>query len=287
MKFAALDIETANSDVSSICSMGIAIFDQTGVIYEWYSLINSGTHFDGINISIHGIEPDDVINAPRLRDVAIRIWRSLDGAVVVTHTHFDRTSIKKVSQNLGIEAPNCQWLDSSTVARRTWPSIGDRGYGLKDVCKIIGYKFDHHHALEDAKAAGQIIIAAMKLSGRSLGDIVRLASKQSNRGSENYKSRVSQAGNSSGEWAEETIVFTGDLRMLRNEAANLAASIGFNVSDSVTRKTTFLVVGGVNSADDFSGVSSSKIKKAELLLAAGQKINIITETEFREILASN
>lgn len=286
MKFAALDIETANSDVSSICSMGIAIFDHEGVIYEWYSLINPGTHFDRMNISIHGIEPDDVVNAPSLNEVATRIWRSLDGAIVVTHTHFDRTSIKKVSQNLGIEIPKCEWLDSSTVARRTWPSIADKGYGLKDVCKIIGYKFNHHHALEDAKAAGQIIISAMKLSGRSLEEIVTLASKQPSRNTVNYNPRVSQVGNISGKWTEETIVFTGELGMLRNEAANLAASLGFNVSDSVTKKTTFLVVGGVKSAHDFSSVNSTKLRKAELLLEAGQQINIITEKEFHEILTS-
>lgn len=287
MKFAALDIETANSDSSSICSMGIAIFDRVGVIYEWYSLINPGTHFDGMNISIHGIRPDDVKDAPSLRSVAERIWRSLDGAVVVTHTHFDRTAIQKVSSNLNIEAPKCSWLDSSTVARRTWSKISDKGYGLKDVCRIIGYNFNHHHALEDAKAAGQIILAAMLEGGRSFDGIISLAAKQSVKTAKDYKARVSQFGDPSGVWAGEVIVFTGEMEMLRSEAANLAASIGFQVTDSVTKKTTFLIVGGVKSPSEFSKINSTKLKKAELFKEGGQEINILTESEFHEILAES
>ena len=285
LRFAAIDIETANSDISSICALGLAIFDGAGVIHEWYSLVNPGTHFDGMNISIHGIRPVDVINAPNLYDVASRIWRSLDSAVVVTHTHFDRSSIQKVSATFDISAPKCQWLDSATVARRTWPSIAERGYGLENDCKIIGYNFNHHHALEDAKAAGQIILASMRESGRSLSETIELAAKLSKGKSTFYRGRVSQHGNPSGKWDGKTIVFTGELSMARNEAAKLASSVGFHVADSITKMTTFLVVGGVKSESELAGITSSKLKKAELLRDGGQQIYIVTEDEFQQILA--
>src|SRR5437660_6779532 len=42
------------------------------------------------------------------------------------------------------------------------------GYGLANVCEAIGYKFKHHDALEDAKAAGNILLAAMAKTGLDL-----------------------------------------------------------------------------------------------------------------------
>jgi DNA polymerase-3 subunit epsilon len=35
---------------------------------------------------------------------------------------------------------------------------------LHNVCNFLGYKFQHHDALEDAKAAGHILLAASKES---------------------------------------------------------------------------------------------------------------------------
>ena len=54
------------------------------------------------------------------------------------------------------------WLDSARVARRSWEECAWKGYGLSNVCEIIGYKFKHHDALEDAKASGQVMIATIK-----------------------------------------------------------------------------------------------------------------------------
>ena len=53
------------------------------------------------------------------------------------------------------------WLDSARVARRTWEECAWSGYGLANVCKIIGYEFKHHDALEDAKASGQVLLSAI------------------------------------------------------------------------------------------------------------------------------
>jgi len=38
-------------------------------------------------------------------------------------------------------------------------------YGLHNVCAAIGYEFRHHDALEDAKAAAQVLLAAMYETG--------------------------------------------------------------------------------------------------------------------------
>ena len=55
-------------------------------------------------------------------------------------------------------------LDSARVARRTWENLAWKGYGLYNVCQYLGYEFAHHDALEDAKAAGHILINAIKFA---------------------------------------------------------------------------------------------------------------------------
>lgn len=69
MRFVAIDVETANADMASICSIGVAIFEDCALKSEWYSLIDPDDFFDPVNISIHGISADDVLDAPTLRDV--------------------------------------------------------------------------------------------------------------------------------------------------------------------------------------------------------------------------
>jgi len=56
MNFVALDFETANADLSSICQIGLVTF-KDGEPTETYSmLVDPNDYFGGINISIHGIE---------------------------------------------------------------------------------------------------------------------------------------------------------------------------------------------------------------------------------------
>ena len=61
MRFVAIDVETANADMASICSIGVAAFENGALASEWYSLINPDDFFDPVNISIHRIAESDAI----------------------------------------------------------------------------------------------------------------------------------------------------------------------------------------------------------------------------------
>jgi DNA polymerase III subunit epsilon len=60
MRFVAIDVETANADMASICSIGAAIFDEGHLASEWQSLVNPDDYFDPIHVSIHGIDQNKV-----------------------------------------------------------------------------------------------------------------------------------------------------------------------------------------------------------------------------------
>ena len=176
------------------------------------------------------------------------------------------------------------------VARRTWEECARSGYGLADVCYRIGYEFQHHNALEDAKAAGQVLVAAMAKTGldlngmlqRVLQPIAKLSGPRTKLSGPNDS--VKRDGNSDGPLSGEVIVFTGTLSILHSEAADLAASSGCEVAENVTKKSTMLVVGDVDVTKLAGNTKTSKHRKAEKLIAEGAPIRIIRETDFKSLV---
>lgn len=82
----------------------------------------------------------------------------------------------------------------------------------------------------------------------------------------------------------EVLVFTGALEIPRKEAADLAASIGCSVAPGVTKKTSLLVVGDQDISKLAGKEKSSKHLKAEELISKGQRIRIIKESDFKELV---
>jgi DNA polymerase-3 subunit epsilon len=168
MEFVAIDVETANADMASICQIGIAHFENSVLTDEWKTYVDPQDHFDGMNVSIHGIDEDVVAGSPTFGMLAHTVMGRLNGRIVVTHTAFDRVAIYRAGAKCETSLPTCTWLDSACVVRRAWKEFSKSGYGLASVCDSIGYKFKHHDALEDAKAAGSILLAAITHTGLNL-----------------------------------------------------------------------------------------------------------------------
>lgn len=153
-----------------------------------------------------------------------------------------------------------------------------------NLCEKIGYLFKHHDALEDAKASGQVLLAAIKTSGIDLDAWLNRIKQPIDPENSSSGSAVSREGNPEGELYGEVMVFTGALEIPRGEAANLAASIGCSVTPNVTKKTTLLVVGDQDISKLAGKEKSSKHLKAEQLILNGQRIRIIKESDFRELV---
>jgi len=98
---------------------------------------------------------------------------------------------------------------------------------------------------------------------------------------------VKREGNPDGQLFGETMVFTGSLSIPRSEAADLAAQVGCNVGQGVTKKTTLLVVGDQDISTLGGKNKSSKHIKAEELIKKGQRLRIITESDFKQLVAQS
>ncbi len=285
MNFVAIDVETSNTDMASICSIGAVKFENGKIAGEWYSLVDPQDYFDGLNVSIHGIDKDMVKGAPTYAEAARTLLEMLRDAVAVTHTHFDRVATHQASGRWAVPEPACTWLDSSRVARRAWAECASSGYGLADVCKLIGYEFQHHHALEDAKAAGHILLAAMQQTGLDLDGWLSRVRQPIDASSGSCGAAIRRDGNPDGPLFGEVVVFTGALAIPRREAADRTALVGCEVDSGVTKKTTLLVVGDIDVQRLAGHKKSAKHRKAEELVGKGFPIRIMRETDFRELVS--
>lgn len=284
MEFVAIDVETANADMASICQIGLAKYKNGILQEEWKSLINPHDFFNEINVGIHGISEESVANSPLLPEVYEQLSEFMSDAVCVCHTHFDRVSIHRAFEKYSLPHVNVTWLDSARVARRTWQECAWSGYGLANVCKIIGYEFKHHDALEDAKAAGAVILAAMTKTGFTLDNWLNRVNKPIDSEYTTGNGAFQREGNADGELFGEVLTFTGALIIPRAEAAQLAASVGCTVGAGVTKKTTLLVVGDQDISKLAGKEKSSKHLKAEGLISEGQNIRILKESDFKQLV---
>lgn len=288
MDFVAIDVETANARLGSICQIGVVGFEAGECVGEWVTLVDPEDFFDPVNVFVHGISEEDVAGAPTLPQVIDELNSWLADRVAVCHTHFDRVAVRQACDAYRLPAPECTWLDSAKVARRTWDQFSRSGYGLQNLCEFIGYCYEPHDALEDAKAAAAVLIRASETAGLSVDEWLKRVERpihpSAHHPSAHGGDRIARQGNPDGPLFGETVVFTGALQVSRREAADLADAVGCQVDPGVTKHTTILIVGDQDVARLAGHDKSSKHRKAEQLISAGQGIRILRESDFLHLV---
>lgn len=272
--FIAVDVETANADLASICSIGLIHFRNGFVHNNISTLVNPEDRFEPMNIAVHGIRPDDVVNAPTMRELYPVFLEKFRDVILAHHTHFDRTAFRKVGDKLGLPELSCKWIDTARVTRHAWPQYAMSGYGLANVCCDFEISFRHHDAAEDARAAGLILCKAIEDTQTSLSEwLARVETPI-------RSSQVEISVNPEGPLFGHIIVFTGTLTVPRATAETMAAGAGCRVSKGVTKETTLVVVGEQDIRALAGHTKSSKHRKAEALAARGQDLRILGEKDF-------
>lgn len=289
LTFNSIDVETANADRASICQIGIVHVVDGKIEDQWQTLVNPEDWFDPWNVSIHGIHEDDVRNSPTLPEVRDELRSRLRGSVLVSHTSFDRVAFERAMTRYALEQLQVTWLDSARIARRAWPErYGRSGYGLKNIAKDFDISFKHHEALEDARAAAEIVLLACTDTETDIEGWLRRVDRpifpSSSRSSSGSTPSARREGNTDGPLFGEVIVFTGALGIVRQQAADMAAEAGCDVANNVSKKITMLVVGTQDKSKLQGYEKSTKHRKAEALIEKGAGIQILSEDDFAELV---
>jgi DNA polymerase III subunit epsilon len=173
MTVVALDFETANQSPVSACAIGLAFVEGGAVTRRFHTLIRPPElRFDWGNIRVHGIRPEDVLDAPSFADVWREIAPVFDGALVLAHNaSFDMTVLKRTAAHHGLALPEFRSFCTVAMARRLWPEEPSKK--LSALATRFGITFRHHDAGEDAFACATIALEGVRHAGAR--DIVDLA----------------------------------------------------------------------------------------------------------------
>lgn len=282
LNFVALDVETADSAYpESICQIGMAVVRDGQIVDSFAHLVHTPHKFAWWQRTNLSIDEAAIAIAPAFIEIARTISPLMVGPVF-SHTSYDKFAVAQACSASGHDFPDAVWLDSAQVVRRAWPDrYGKAGYGLKNVATDMGIEFLHHDAGEDARAVAAIMIRASIEHGLDVdGWQARVRRPISSTSNQNVDLR--RDGNIDGPLYGEVVVLTGGFDLPKGEQATLAAFAGCQVDSGVTKRTTLVVVGN----DRFDrGERSGKWKKAEVMAQEGHPIRVMSEADFRALIA--
>lgn len=289
MRFIAIDFETANTDRSSACAIGMVVVEDGGIIDKRYHLIKpSDPYFDPFNVSIHGITEEDVEDEPGFNELWPSIRDYFGNRIVIAHNaSFDMSVLRHVLDEYGIPYPEIPYSCTRVISKKMWSMLPS--HSLDVVADHLSIEFVHHDAIEDASACARIAIRACEEAGAgSMDELARMlefpngclfpggyrpAKLNLPKSYELKPKEIIPSGDRQDPahtFFGKTMVFTGALRQFkRDEAKKTVQRLGGRVSSSVSKQTDYVVAG----ADP-----GSKYDKAKKL-----GVTILTEEKFREL----
>lgn len=307
MDFISVDFETPNRRNDCICAVGLTLVKDSSVVFNRRVLINPHATFDTMNISVHGITKADVEDAPAFDAFWAEYGRYFAHYPVVTHNaSFDACVLSKAAKRSKVKLPPMDFYCTMQLCSEALNVINP---ALPYLADHFGLSLQHHDCASDSLCTAQIML---KLSAdESIGIHTRFtceqfAEKDAHWGEPKQKSPVSLPASekehlptnddtdnivapdcdySTGDIAIDgkRFVFTGALPGLdRSIASAFIEELGGRVTSSVSKKTDYVIVGMEDLAVVGADGKSSKIEKAEALIAEGHPINIVSYSQFLE-----
>lgn len=305
-----LDLETTGLSVERgdrIVEVGLVrLGSDLRIEREYTTLVNPEREMGAM--SIHGIRGIDVADAPTFADIAADVGEFLGGAIIAAHNApFDIGFLVSELQQVGLDEripPNVlpTIVDTVEVSRRFFEGLPN--YKLPTVCAACEVPdWSQHGALEDARATARLLARLDELSGGLLardlfkGSVVLepgwTGRKPSGRSTprKTLATLAKRMGSTPVPTTKapplqgEIAVFTGGIGIARDEAIRAAEMLGCEVRPGVTKKTSIVVVGDPDVGRMFgrgAGITG-KHRKALDLAESGQRLRILTESEFMRL----
>ena len=158
--FVAIDVETANFEPTSICSIGAVKVENGVAVDSRYSLVcPEPDYYTWRCRTVHGLSEEDTFDAPSFGTVW-REWQPwLDGYRLIAHNAaFDSKCIRSACRIYGLEEPD-NWGCTLRAARRKIPKYVLPSKSLDSLCEFFGICLDNHHnALADAEACARLAV---------------------------------------------------------------------------------------------------------------------------------
>lgn len=299
--YLVLDIETTgfNRQIDRVIEIAAVTYQYGKKESEFTTFVNPEMIIPPDVVNLTGIAQEDIIGAPTIEEIANDFLNYIGNLPIVGHNirSFD---IPFLSSQISFNIKN-RLVDTLPIAKKVFSSLPSHKLEyLKSTLRLSNGK--SHRALADVESTNALLWACM--SPKRYEDIIakelettslsaeaeQLTGTPSTCRSKKSTLRISDitpsrdAAKLYGPLFGKIIVFTGELSMPRNEAMQIAVDAGGILRNSVSSKTSFLVVGKHDKSLVGDDGMSGKEEKAHSLNDSGKcHISIISEAEFLEL----
>lgn len=287
--YVMIDIETTGLDprYNEIIELSALRVKGDEITESYTQLVRPISPISSRITSLTGITNEMLKGAAALEEVLSEFIDFIGEDIVIGYSvHFDvdfiyDAALEKLNHNFSND-----FVDVLRIARRIIKTT--KNHKLKTIADYFEVSYDHIHRGE---ADNLLCLACFKK--------LRTEAIEAYNSEEYFISSFNTSGKGlrAGDIPTETddfdtdhplfqkeCVFTGTLSNLtRREAMQIVANCGGINRDSVTRKTSFLILGDTDYTRVIDG-KSSKLKKAEKYKCDGQEIEIISEKVFYDLL---
>lgn len=158
--FVAIDVETANYQPTSICSVGCVKVVDGEIVDSFYSLVHPEPDWYVRRFTaIHGLCSDDTYDAPPFDHVWRQVEEFASGLPYVAHNaRFDHGCISAACRIYQLEPPS-PFQCTLIQARRKISRMACPSKSLPNLCQYFGITFENHHnALADAEGCAKLAL---------------------------------------------------------------------------------------------------------------------------------
>lgn len=158
MKYAIVDCEATSGakSINRIIEIGIVLMDDLDVVDSYETLVDPGIPVPPFVQNLTGIKDAMLQGKPQFKDIAEEVYEKVSGRIFVAHNvSFDyglvRTELSRCACKM--ELPR---LCTLKMSRKVFPGL--LYYNLGAVSEHLEIPdFNHHRALDDAKACAEIL----------------------------------------------------------------------------------------------------------------------------------
>jgi DNA polymerase III, epsilon subunit and related 3''-5'' exonucleases len=289
------DIEVLNQDPASICAIGIVELIDLKIVSKYYSLIKpKNLSFDPYRYKVHKIKPHSLYQMKNFSEVWKEISHYFEESIVVSHDiQGDMMNLRAALKQYHIPYPHLYMSCTNVLAHLLYPHL--QKYNVTDLAKMIGFDFQAHHALEDAKASAYLLMEMVKCGKvETLKELHEHYHLEFGEMKKNYYRNIISAEmapqllemvhRSDAALYHQSICFTGKLSMSKELLEEKAKQVSALPTHQVSTQTNYLVIGEKGYHQVRFGKENKKVKKALKLMKQGQDLKIINEKEYIKLL---
>ena len=294
--YIVLDVETPDKQNNRISQIGLLLVKEGHIIENRSTLINPEVAFSAINQRITGIDSFMVVNSPKFNEYWSSVKSLFENYVVVAHNaSFDLAVLCKTLNHYKLSIPRLQYVCTYKEAQNLFPQA-DR-YTLSSLAKYLNIDFSNAHNAESDATVCYQILERMKEIKHQFSPIDYKFIRNENVYTQTVGNDISYVDvtdlpftdNFDFVFKNKRFVLTGLFtHVSRDTVAEYITSNDGIITESVSGKTDFLIVGSKSDPAWKYGNYGIKIEKAIFLLNEDcSKIQIIRESLIADYININ